>query len=422
VTNPGPVSIHFAGQLTVTIAGSPVVIPGVTGDATGSIASDGTITLPQANVTFPPLPVLLLNAISTTVNTTAAADWTSSLDPDTGAMTLTAPLIATIDLSALGFGSACPLGPVTLALTTGTSGARTGTGYKATTGTAELVDGGFIVPAVPTNPAPPNCAGAASLDSLGQLPAGGVADFTATFGAPAPKGSPRISVGDSSILEGDTGTHVLQIPITLSAPTTGTTSVHYVVAPNTAHSSDFKPVSGTATFTAPAGGLSPVQKYVSIVVYGDKIKEANETLTVTLDTPTGGYILGRSVGTGTILNDDVTTYKLTVGVGNASVVVGETGNHVLAFPVTLSHSLTTSVHMHYAVSGISAVYGTDYSGTVSGTLTISAGARQGTIKVTVKPNATLAANKTLKVVLSSLSAPTGSKIVRATGTGTILAP
>jgi hypothetical protein len=232
----------------------------------------------------------------------------------------------------------------------------------------------------------------------------------------------EFSVGDAKVLEGDSGTHTLWLPVTMSAPSNFDNSVNYSMSGLTATSGtsaapgvDFLNKSGTVSFPA---GTS--QHYVAVTIEGDKTPEVNETFTVTLSAPSVGYELGRPQGTGTIINDDPPAAPLTVGIGDSSVAVGQAGNHVLAMAVTLSHNVTTPVKLKYTVTGVTAVLNTDFAGPTTGTFTIPANSREVTLNWTVKPDAALAVNKVLRVSIAGVSWPAGTKIVRATGTGTIM--
>jgi hypothetical protein len=244
-------------------------------------------------------------------------------------------------------------------------------------------------------------------------------------------GLPRtISVGGGSILEGDSSTRTLQIPVTLSQPSHFAVTVHYSLqsitahgAPTSANGVDFLTKSGTVTFTpVSTTGLTPVERLISITVRGDKTHEVNETLRVRLSAPSLGYAIGRGTGTATILNDDVATAPLGVGVGDTTIMVAMVGNHVLLFPVTLSHAVSSTVTVHFAFSPVTANYGVDYTGTKTGNVTIPAGSRQGTARISVLASSTTSQTRSLIVRLSGLHAPAGSRLVRSTGTGTLLHP
>src|SRR5438128_8576287 len=64
---------------------------------------------------------------------------------------------------------------------------------------------------------------------------------------------PVVSIGSVSLPEGNAGSRVVLFPVTLSAPSTSTVSVHYATASGTATSgSDFTAASGTLSFAAGA--------------------------------------------------------------------------------------------------------------------------------------------------------------------------
>jgi hypothetical protein len=244
-------------------------------------------------------------------------------------------------------------------------------------------------------------------------------------------GLPRtIAVGGGSILEGDSNTRTLKIPVTLSQPSHFNVTVHYSLQSITARGAssaatgvDFLTTSGTVTFKpSSTTGLTPVEQLIGITVRGDKTHEANESLSVRLSSPSLGYAIARSSGTGTILNDDVATAPLGVGVGDATIMVAMHGDHLLSFPVTLSHTVASTVTVRFAFSHVTANYGVDYSGSKTGTVTIRPGARQGTASITVLASSTITQTRTLIVTLSSLYAPTGSKLAHSVGTGTLLHP
>ena len=127
---------------------------------------------------------------------------------------------------------------------------------------------------------------------------------------------PTVSVGvDVTQFEGNSGTSNYVFPVTLSQTAVSAVTVEYSTQDVTASSNDYTPVSGTLTFL-PDGALT---QNVTVQVIGDLTHEANETFHVVLSNISGG-ILGRSVATGTILNDDV---HLTVN--DVSIIEGDSG-------------------------------------------------------------------------------------------------
>src|SRR5262249_40420148 len=110
---------------------------------------------------------------------------------------------------------------------------------------------------------------------------------------------PRISIGDVSRAEGNSGTTAFVFTVTLSAAYDAPVTVHFATADGTARSvEDYNATSGSITF-APG----ETSKTITIVVKGDKKKESNETFFVNLSSASGAWILDGQ-GLGVIVNDD----------------------------------------------------------------------------------------------------------------------
>ena len=109
---------------------------------------------------------------------------------------------------------------------------------------------------------------------------------------------PTLSVGDVSKNEGNYGP-TMTFPVTLSRPVARDVTVDYTTSDGTAHApGDYTAKSGTLTI--PAGSTAGS---VSVALHSDRVYEANETLQVTLSSPSNAT-LSDGVGVGTIVNDD----------------------------------------------------------------------------------------------------------------------
>lgn len=118
-----------------------------------------------------------------------------------------------------------------------------------------------------------------------------------------------MSIADSSIAEGNSGTTNLIFNVTLNAAGGAASSATYTLANGTATggsscsgSTDFVNTGGTVTIAA--GATSGT---ISVPVCGDATYEGDETFTVTLSSPVNAT-LGTSTATGTILEDDLNCY------------------------------------------------------------------------------------------------------------------
>jgi Ca2+-binding RTX toxin-like protein len=122
---------------------------------------------------------------------------------------------------------------------------------------------------------------------------------------------PSLSVGDASVVEGQSGTANLVFTVTLSGRILHTVEVSYATVDGTAlASSDYTATSGTLTF--PKG---VTQQTVTMSVNGDTEGEGDEGLTLELSDPVNATLADGS-GSGVITDDDCT-------------VLGTSGNDVL---------------------------------------------------------------------------------------------
>jgi outer membrane protein assembly factor BamB len=134
---------------------------------------------------------------------------------------------------------------------------------------------------------------------------------------------PQMSIGDRQAPEGNpTGTTPFGFSVTLSNPSAFPISASWAASNGTATGGTALP----ADYQAPAGGTvsfaaGETTKTVTVSVFRDSTFEADETFGVTLSGPTNATIQ-KAVGTGVILNDDVSTPQP----GVASLTVVSDGN------------------------------------------------------------------------------------------------
>jgi len=221
--------------------------------------------------------------------------------------------------------SAAATGPVTVAYATANGTATAGSDYAAVSGTLTFAAGEtskiIHVQVSGDSAVEANEQFTLALSSpSGATIADGSAVGTITNDDVAPV-LPTLSVGDASVAEGNNGLQDLAFTVTLSAPATGAVTVAYATGNGTATAgSDYSALAGTLTFAA-----GETSKVVHVQVSGDTAVEANETLTLTLSSPTGATIADGSA-IGTIVNDDVVVPTLpTLSVADTSVVEGDPG-------------------------------------------------------------------------------------------------
>lgn len=144
VANPGAVTftaVSGSGNLGATAfsvdPAQPIVVR-------GSIAADGSVSVPRSGVSFPST-TQSASGVTVTVNISANSASNGHLDPVTGAATLDTSL--RIDIAGIPFGGGCNVTPISIPFTTGTSASLTGAAYDPVTGLVRLVAAGFAIPA-----------------------------------------------------------------------------------------------------------------------------------------------------------------------------------------------------------------------------------------------------------------------------------
>ena len=220
---------------------------------------------------------------------------------------------------------------------------------------------------------------------------------------------PALSVGDASLVEGNSGTKQMVFTVSLSQAATGPVTVNYATANGTATAGqDYVAKSGTITFAA-----GETQKTVSVTINGDKVAELNESLALNLSSPSGAT-LADGAAVGTILTDDVIVPRITIA--DATVKEGDSGTRNLAFTVSLSEATSGPVTVTYATANGTAKAGEDYIAQ-TGTLTFAAGETSKVINVAVMGDTVIEGNETLKI---NLATPAGGKIADGGAIGTIV--
>ncbi len=184
------------------------------------------------------------------------------------------------------------------------------------------------------------------------------------------------------------------ITVDLSAASTQNVTVDYAITGTaTGSGTDYTLANGTLTLSA--GTTSGTITIAGIV--DDGLDEANETVILTLSSPSNATLGSDDVHTYTITDNDsapVVDFNTISSNGIESVATK-------AITVDLSAASSQNVTVNYAVTGTATGSGTDYT-LANGTLTIIAGSTSGTITIASIVNDSLdEANETVIVTLSS---------------------
>jgi large repetitive protein len=221
--------------------------------------------------------------------------------------------------------------------------------------------------------------------------------------------TPGISIGDATVTEGNAGTAYATLTVTLTSAAAMDVTVQYVTADGSAAAgSDYVAASGTLTFAA-----GETSRTVTVLVYGDRLGEPNETFFVNLSSPTNATI-GDGQALGIIVDDEPR-----ISISDVTKSEGKKGKTTLfTFTVTLSAAYDQAVTMSFAtVNGTATTGDSDYIAK-TGTLTFAPGETTKTITIEVKGDSKKEANETFYLDLFGNSS--NSLFTKNRGIGMIL--
>ena len=234
-------------------------------------------------------------------------------------------------------------------------------------------------------------------------------------------GASSLSIGDTSVTEGDTGSVTMTFTVTLSPAATQPVTVDWATSDGTAEAgTDYTAGNGSLRFD-----IGEDSKTFTVTVTGDEEDEEDETFTVTLSNASGDVTIVDDTATGTITDDDDTP---SLSIADASVTEADRSNHTatMEFTVTLSPPAEGEVTVNWSTSDDTAKAGTqlslsesgrgDYRSN-SGTLIFRPGQARLKAVVTVYGDNVDEPDETFTVALSDPSE--GVTIERGTATGTI---
>jgi hypothetical protein len=172
-------------------------------------------------------------------------------------------------------------------------------------------------------------------------------------------GQVRLSVSDSSILEGDGGRRAARVTIGLSAPLDDDLMVSYrTTDAGAAAANDYKSVERTTRLRA-----GKTSKLVSVPILGDRVPEpAHETFVVeVVSTDDPAVVLYRPKGSVTIVDDDGENDGTNaVRGGSVFVSEGDSGTTVVPMMLALAAPLATDLMVTVTTHDASATATADY--------------------------------------------------------------
>lgn len=206
-----------------------------------------------------------------------------------------------------------------------------------------------------------------------------------------PGGVLQFRVAAVNVNEGSTS---VNIEVVRSNGDNSAVSVQFSTSNGTATAGqDYIATNGTVTFGA---GVSFALFQISTIQ--DTFNELNETLELTLHSPSAGATLGAQTKmTVTILDND----PIFLSVRDAAVTKPADGSATLTFPIELSQASTRTVTVNFATADITAVAGVDY-GATNGTLVLLPGVTNVLVPVTVFADGLQEGAKSFALGLSGL--------------------
>jgi hypothetical protein len=233
-----------------------------------------------------------------------------------------------------------------------------------------LTGGTYFLRVFGTGNADPLVDGYSNYGSLGQ--------YTVSVLQPAtpPADLPVVSiVAPAPVTEGANRQTPATFVVQLSRPSAVPVTVAYTTRDGTATllNNDYQAQSGTLTF-APGEN----RKTIVVNVVGDSVREANETFSIELTSPTDAT-LGRGEAVATIINDDAATPTvLYASIYGPSGSIAEGGT--ATFTIVLSEASATPVQVGYRTASRTATAGRDFVNTI-GFVTFAPGETFKTVAV-----------------------------------------
>ena len=167
---------------------------------------------------------------------------------------------------------------------------------------------------------------------------------------------PSVSIGAAAVIEGNTGTSQLAVPVTLSEVSGRPVVVAFTSGGGTAiPNQDY--VRAEGLLTIPAGSASSL---INVEIIGERAFEPDETFFVEISQPVNA-ILGNSLGTATITNDDIGG---SVQFASAEYVVSENSSGI-AIVVSRTGGNAGGVSVKFRTSAGTAQPGADYTETAA---------------------------------------------------------
>ena len=224
--------------------------------------------------------------------------------------------------------------------------------------------------------------------------------------------APTLSFGAATRTAAETGGSVT-LTATLSNPTTQAVSASFSVAGSANNPADHGLAPGSISIPATVQGAGNTTATITVPIVDDMLDEDDETIEVTLSSPTGATLGATPTVVITITDNDLPP---TLSVADVTVTEGSSGTTMATFTVTQSAPSGRAVSVDIATAdGSATAAGGDYAAG-NATLTIAAGDTTADFTVAVTGDALSEDTETFSV---SLTNAINASILNGTATGTI---
>lgn len=189
---------------------------------------------------------------------------------------------------------------------------------------------------------------------------------------------PQLSIDDVLIVEGNTGSKIATLTVTLSEAAPGNVSVQFQTADGTATfaGGDYSQHSGSVTFTA-----GQTSKTIEATVLGDNFAESDEQFFYNLSSPSGATIADTQ-GIVAILDDDGGS-NVSVTVTDVTVSEGDSGTTPATVTISLSGASENLIEVDYETEDGSATFDDADYNSRTGTLAFNAGVTSRTLDINI---------------------------------------
>ncbi len=203
--------------------------------------------------------------------------------------------------------------------------------------------------------------------------------------------TPDLQAEDFTVVEGDAGSSILEVMVSLSVAPASEAGVDYTTDDGTAVSGvDYETSQGRLTFSE--GVTSAL---VTITIIGDELDEDEESLSLIFSNP-DNISLTTTMVQGIIMDDDEPPEVM---IDDAEITEGDEGTSLLVFNLRLSAPSGRSITVDFATEDDTAtVEDNDYEA-LTGTLTIDPGSIGGSIEIQVNGDEKVEDNEILFVNL-----------------------